>query len=317
MRLVIIDGNAIVHRAYHALPSLRNRNGELLNAVYGFCTMFLRIINELKPEFFVVVFDTPKTTFRHKEFIGYQANRPVTDPELATQFGRVREFLVAMGIRVFEREGYEADDIIGTISTKVVKNEGDKIKEVIIVTGDRDLFQLVNRKVKIYMPIRGVSEGQIFDEEGVKKRMGIKPNQIVDYKALVGDASDNYPGVSGVGPKTAINLLEEFGSLKGIYENIKKVEKDFGENLSLKLTEGQESANLSQKLAQIFLDVPLEWNLDEWKITSIQKNEEKVINKLREFGFKSLIERFSGKDEKEDKKEIQKKSDNKKQLNLL
>lgn len=290
--LILIDGNAILHRAYHALPPLTTRNGELVNAVYGFASMLLKILAELKPDFLIVAFDTGKPTFRQQEFIGYQAKRPKMDEELIGQTEKVRELVSAFGFPIVMKEGYEADDVIGTLAEKAVE-EGLR---VLVVTGDRDLMQLVGEGVGLYMPSRGLSEGEMIDEKKVKEKMGVLPGQIVDYKGLVGDSSDNYPGVPGIGPKTAAVLLNKFGSLEGIYQKLEEIRSSRelgGEKLAKKLEEGKESAFLSRKLAKILTDVPLEFDFKSSLVDGYDK--EKVIDFFRKMGFRSLISRVQGK----------------------
>jgi len=283
-RLVLIDGHAILHRAYHALPPLTTRSGELVNAVYGFCTILLKVIDDLKPKYLAVAFDTPKPTFRQDIFIGYQAQRPKMEEELAGQIEKVHQVLQAFGIPVFEVPGFEADDVIGTLARKA----GRKF-EIIVVSGDRDLFQLVDKRTKLYMPVRGLSEAQLFGEKEVEEKMGVKPGQIVDYKGLVGDPSDNYPGVPGVGPKTAAGLLKKFGSLEGIYKSVKKIEN---KTLKDKLEKGRESAKLSQKLATVVTNVPVKFDIKECRLKDLGRKQ--VIEALSRLGFRSLVTRISG-----------------------
>ena len=216
-KLVIIDGNAIMHRAFHAIPGLTTPKGEPINAVYGLVSMLLNLVENLKPTHLVVCFDEKEKTFRHKSFKEYQSQRPPTHEDLSSQFAKARNFLDAAKIHVYSKAGYEADDLIGTISKKT------KIKNVVIVTGDKDILQLVNKKVKLFMPVSGLSNGKIFGEVETKEKLGIPPSLVVDYKGLVGDPSDNYKGVAGIGPKTATNLLNEFGSFKGVYKNLDKI----------------------------------------------------------------------------------------------
>jgi len=297
-RLVLVDGNAILHRAYHALPPLTTRSGELVNAVYGFSTMLLKILEDLKPKYLAVAFDTPKPNFRHQEFIGYQAKRKKMDAELSQQIERVRQLVNVLNIPVFEAEGYEADDVIGTLARQAVEclnNKECSSFEVLIVTGDRDLMQLVNDEVKLFMPSRGLSEGQIIGEKEVKERMGVEPQKIIDYKALVGDQSDNYPGVLGIGPKTAISLLEQFGTLDEIYSHLDQIEN---RNIVEKLREGKESSFLSRKLAAIVTSAPV--NLELNKCLASDYDKEKVISFFKELGFRSLISRIGGKTEKKE-----------------
>lgn len=295
-RLVLIDGFAILHRAYHAFPkSLTTRSGELVNAVYGFTRMLLKAIEDLNPKYLIVAFDTLKPTFRHKEFIGYQAQRPKMDEEMENQLVRVKQVLEALGISSLAVEGYEADDIIGTL----VKQAGKKKVETVIVTGDKDIMQLVEKTTRVYAPVRGFSEAKLFGKEEVKELLGIKPNQIVDYKAMVGDPSDNYPGVPGIGPKTAVQLLKEYGRLEEIYKNIKKIKP----LIAHKLMEGRESAMLSRKLATIVRDAPVELDLKKCEMEKI--NRERGIKIFEELEFKSLVGKFFGEkqEEKKQKKE--------------
>ena len=281
-KLVLIDGNAILHRAYHAMPSLNSKNGTPINAVYGFVSMLLRIILDLKPTHIAVAWDTAKPTFRHAQYTNYQANRPKGDSELIVQFDIAYKVLDAMQIPKYFLEGYEADDIIGTISNQV-KN----VDQVDIVTGDRDILQLVDdqKHIFVYMPTKGISEGKLYKDQDVVERMGVHANQIIDFKALVGDASDNYPGVLGIGPKTAIGLLKTYGSVEQIYKNL----NDIKPAVAKKLAEGVEPAGISQNLATIVRDVPITFKLDEaakWDISS-----KKVLDKFAEIGFKTLSER--------------------------
>lgn len=294
-KLVLIDGNAILHRAFHALPPLTTRSGEPINAVYGLVSMLLRVITDLKPTHIAVCFDTPEPTFRNKVFEKYQAQRPQTLNELITQFAKARRVIDAFGIPYFEKPGYEADDVIGTIANRVKE-------EVVIVTGDKDILQLVTPRVKVYMPVAGLSEGKLMDEEEVLKKMGIKASLIDDYKALVGDASDNYPGVPGIGPKTAIKLLNEFGTLDNIYKNLSRIPQRTAEVLK----KGRESAKVSKKLATIVKNVPVKIKIEDcgkWDVDS-----RRVLALFAEYGFKTLTERV---------KKVGKELDAQKQMSLI
>src|SRR4030043_1697505 len=246
-KLVLIDGNAILHRAYHALPPLTAKSGEPINAVYGLVSMLLRVIQDLNPTHIAVCFDTPEPTFRNKIFKDYQAQRPQTMDELISQFAKARRVIKAFNIPYFEKSGFEADDLIGTISQKVKE-------DVVIVTGDKDILQLVTKRIKVYMPVSGMSQGKLMGEEEVLEKMGVKASLIDDYKGLVGDPSDNYPGVPGVGPKTAAELLGKYRTIAGVYKNLGKLP----ESQARKLTEGAEMAELSRKLAKIVTDAPVE-----------------------------------------------------------
>ena len=293
-KLVLIDGNAILHRAYHALPpTLTTRRGEPINAVYGFISMLLRIIQDLKPTHIAVAFDRKEPTFRHEEFEEYQAHRPEMDKELSTQFEKARDTVSAFRIPIYDKAGYEADDVIGTLAkqaTEKLKNKKTKkhkspVDEVVIVTGDRDILQLVNEKVKVYLPIRGLKEAEMMGEKQVFEKMGVTPSQIDDYKALAGDPSDNYKGVPGVGPKTAISLLGRFGTFQEVYKNLDRIE----EPVAKKLREGRESAKMSKKLAEIVTNVPIKLDTEkagQWKVDS---NE--VLSLFSEFGFRTLSKR--------------------------
>lgn len=300
-RLVLIDGHAILHRAYHAFPStLKTRQGELVNAVYGFTRMLLTVLEDLKPTFLAVAFDLPQPTFRHQEYVGYQIQRPEMDKELAGQIKRVYQVVKSLNIPIFTRPRFEADDVIGTLAKQVSQNKVHRTKniEVMIVTGDKDIMQLVDKKVKVYAPQRGFAEPEIFDEKKVKILLGVTPKQIIDYKALIGDASDNYPGVSGIGPKTAVELLGQYGDLKTIYKNLKKIKP----LLAQKLQDGQENALLSQKLATIITKVPLKLDLKACLVHDY--DHQKAIKLFEELEFKSLINKLPGfKKEKEKRTE--------------
>jgi len=281
-KLVLIDGHAILHRAYHALPPLTSRVGQV-NAVYGFTSMLLKIISELKPSYIAVCLDRKEKTFRKEMFEAYQAQRPEVDKELISQVELTKEVISAFGIKIFSVAGFEADDVIGTLAKKAEGNS--EIEEVIIVTGDRDILQLVSDKIKVYLLVKGISEASLFGKEEVEAKMGVLPHLIVDYKALVGDASDNYSGVSGIGPKTAIRLIREFGGFEEIYKNLDKLPLKTREIL----IKGKESGELSFRLAKIRTDVPLEvdfGDLKKWQVDS-----QKVLSVFEEFGFKSLAKR--------------------------
>jgi len=309
-RLVLIDGHAILHRAYHALPkTLTNRQGQLVNAVYGFTRMLLKVIEDLQPKYLAVAFDRPEPTFRHREFVGYQVQRPKTDQELKDQIGTVKEVLRAFNIPTFEKIGFEADDIIGTlafqaksrnlksqISNLKTTSQKSKLKKrkkikTIIVTGDKDIFQLIGGSTLVYAPQKGFSQAELFDRKKAKKVVGVLPEQIIDYKALVGDASDNYPGVPGIGPKTATQLLQSYKSLEKIYQNLEKIK----DSVRKKLIEGKESALLSQKLARIVTNVPVKLKLKACLLADY--DQEEVLQLFEKIGFKSLMDKLPGVEE--------------------
>jgi DNA polymerase-1 len=296
-KLVLIDGFAILHRAFHAIPPLTNKKGQPTNAIYGFVSMLLRIIQDLNPTHIVVCMDEKAPTFRHIAFKTYQAQRPKTDPSLESQIEKTKEVIKAFDIPMLSKKGFEADDVIGTLAQRN-KNKID----VVIVTGDRDILQLVDDKVKVFMPIAGLSNGKLFGIDETVERLGVVPELIPDYKALVGDPSDNYFGVTGIGPKTAIKLLEEFKSVDGIYKNIKKVKPMIAE----KLIKDKKSALMSHKLATIIKDVKVSLDLKDaakWDLDS-----KKVLELFEELGFKTLSERI---------KRVEKERDQEKQMTLL
>lgn len=282
-RLVLIDGHAILHRAFHALPPLTTSTGKMVNAVFGFTSMLLRVINDLKPTHLVVVFDRPKPTFRKKMYAEYQAKRPKMDESLVPQIEIIHKVVSEMAIPIYEMDGYEADDLIGTIVKKT------DLDEIVIVTGDRDLLQLVDKKTKAYMPVKGISESKLYGEEEVEEKFGVKPSQIVDYKALVGDSSDNYSGVAGIGPKTATNLLSRFKTLEELYEQVHKVESD---KVRKALEENKESAEMAKKLATIVTDIPIEVDLEKCKLPNFDRPN--VYHLFEILEFRSLIPRLSG-----------------------
>jgi DNA polymerase-1 len=291
-RLVLIDGNAILHRAYHALPPLTAPDGTLVNAVYGFTSMLFKIFHDLAPSHIAVAFDRPKPTFRKKLFAEYQATRPKMDEELAGQIDKVHEVVRAFGIPIFEKDGFEADDIIGTLSHSA--NHTLHIDQTIIVTGDRDILQLVNDRAFVYMPTKGLSEAKLYMEKEVKEKLGVEPRFIADYKGLAGDSSDNYPGVSGIGPKTAVSLIETFGTIENLYKALKKKDKKLGKfspSVLEKLTKGQESAVLSKTLATIHCHVKLDESLESAAITTL--NTPKAQKILGDLHFHSLLKRLN------------------------
>jgi DNA polymerase-1 len=323
-KLVLIDGNAILHRAFHAMPPLTTRSGEPINAVYGLVSMFLRVIQDLKPDAIAVAFDEKEPTFRHKEFGEYQSQRPPTADELSSQFEKARDFFKAAKVPIYSMPGFEADDVIGTIASEAIQSKRVKesksisrktstlqpssssalIDEVVIITGDRDILQLVDDKknIKLYMPVAGLTNAKLFDEEAARERMGVPADKIPDYKALVGDPSDNYPGVAGIGPKTAEKLLEKYDSIDHIYAHLPDIEPNIRQKLGAK----KDDAKLFHRLATIVRNVPIEVNYEDmgkWKIDSPD-----VLNLFQKFGFRTLTERI---------KKVGKQIDEEKQMSLL
>ena len=303
-RLVLIDANALVHRAFHALPPLTTRKGELTNAVFGFTSVLLRVINELKPDYMAAAFDLAGPTFRHLEYEEYKAKRPKAPDELYEQIPKTKEVLKAFNVLVLEKQGFEADDIIGTVAKKMSKN---KIDEILILTGDLDTLQLVDDKTKVYTLKRGVTDSVVYGEKQVEERYGLKAGQMIDYKGLRGDPSDNIPGVKGVGEKTASILLKEFGTIENLYKKIenlpanrqgmpkKDIEKHpfLTEKLVEKLKQNKEMAFFSKKLVTIRKDVPIKFDLNQ---LNWQKNYniDKVKQIFDRFNFQTLIKRLPG-----------------------
>lgn len=291
-KLILIDSNALVHRAYHALPPLSSQSGELTNAVYGFTSLLIKAINDLNPDYIVATFDLPEPTFRHKEFDEYKAHRVKTPDDLIPQFEKVKNVLRAFNIPVFEKAGFEADDLIGTIS-KMVKDSdlpaGRQASNVkcIIITGDLDTLQLVDENTEVMTLKKGISETVLYDEMAVRARYGLEPEQMADFKGLKGDPSDNIPGVPGIGDKTASSLLQEYKTLENIYENIGLIPK----KLSGKLSEFKDQAFFSKKLATIKRDVDIDFKIEDAKFGEYDK--EKVKNIFRELNFFSLISRLN------------------------
>lgn len=292
--LMIIDGNALVHRGYHALPDLKTPEGKLVNAVYGFFLVFLKAVKEIEPDYVCAAFDRPEPTFRHKKFKDYKAQRPKTPDELADQIPLIKKALEAMEIPVLEKPGFEADDIIATVAEKVA---GEKT-EVVIVSGDLDTLQLVDENVKVYGLKRGMKDTVLYSEEAVRKRYGFSPELLDDYRGLKGDPSDNIPGVKGVGDVTASKLLFKYGDLDAVYEALENAPQEFLKGYSRRkrvkklLKEKKDEAYFSKELATARKDVPLDFKLDECSFQNHEKD--KIEDLFRRWGFHSLIPRLPG-----------------------
>lgn len=292
-RVLILDGNSVLHRAYYAMPDWRNRSGEATAGIYGFLSMLIKVLEELKPTHLAIVFDHPGPTFRNLMYVGYQTNREKDRQIFEDIYGQIDKLKIIfekVGTPVFQIEGFEADDVIGTIGTQA---QGHKGTEVIIITGDRDLMQLVNDQVSLYMPIKGMSDMQTIDRQKVKERLGIYPEQVIDYKALVGDSSDNYPGVQGIGPIGAVKLIDEFGGFENIFFSLsaslslREDQKKLLLRHRLRLESGYESGELSKRLATIRTDAPVTLNIEKCSVPSTQK----ISEVLQELGYKSLVRR--------------------------
>ncbi|MCD8924617.1 DNA polymerase I [Staphylococcus epidermidis] len=281
-KLVLIDGNSLSFRAFYALPLLSNHAGIHTNAVYGFAMLLEKIIKEEKPNHFLVAFDAGKTTFRHSKYSEYKGGRQKTPPELSEQFPYIRQLLDAYHIKRYELDNYEADDIIGTLSRQA--DEADF--ETIIITGDRDLTQLATDNVTIYYTKKGVTDVDHYTPEFIaEKYQGLVPKQIIDMKGLMGDTSDNIPGVAGVGEKTAIKLLNQFESVEGVYEHIEEVT---AKKLKEKLINSKDDALMSKDLATINVHSPIEVSLEDTKLT-LQDDTAEKIELFKKLEFKQLL----------------------------
>ncbi|WP_163538139.1 DNA polymerase I [Gracilibacillus sp. YIM 98692] len=289
-KLVLIDGNSIAYRAFFALPLLNNDKGVYTNAVYGFTTMLLRIIEEENPTHLLVAFDAGKTTFRHDTYKEYKGGREKTPSELSEQFPVLKELLEAFDIKHYQLENYEADDIIGTISNQA--NEKDW--EVKVISGDKDLLQLVSDQVDVRLTKKGISDVMTYTPDTLKEDMEITPDQVIDLKALMGDKSDNIPGVPGVGQKTAVKLLKQFHTLEEIYEHLEDVS---GKKLKEKLETHKDDAFMSKELVTINRTSPIEIAIEDTSYDGYTTDDVKHI--FMELGFQSLLSRITGDDEEQ------------------
>jgi len=316
-RLLLIDGNSLFHRAYHALPPITDKSGEVANAVFGFSNMLIKATNEIKPTHVVCAFDTQAPTFRHIEFEKYKATRPAPPADLYPQLPKVKKVLDAFGIVYFEKEGYEADDLIATIASKAISRwplavslRGQKTKgeersaiSVVILSGDRDCLQLVDGNVKVQMPSftsasakamsdKKVSEGKpgwgvLVGAKEVREKYGLEPHQMVDYKSLVGDPSDNVPGISGIGPKTAAILLQKYRTLENLFAHIGETP----EPLRSKLEAGRDVALAAKKLVELDRNVDIEFRV---KSLEFRPDWNQVRREYEELGFKSIVAKLPG-----------------------
>jgi len=287
-KLVLVDGHALAYRAFFALPidAFSTARGELTNAVYGFTLMLLRALEQEKPDYIAVAFDAGKETFRHQEFKEYKAQRARMPEEMRDQMARIVEVIEALGIPIFEVEGYEADDLIGTLS----KQARELGVETLILTGDYDAFQLVSPKVKVLTTgghRQPFSEARLFDENAIEEKYDLRPSLLVDYKALVGDASDNIPGVPGIGPKYATDLVKRYGTIEEIYEHLEEIEPA---KVRKALAEHKEQAFLSKRLATIITEVPI--TLDLAKCRTSDYDRDRVMEVFRKLEFRSLVDRL-------------------------
>ncbi|MGO5066023.1 MULTISPECIES: DNA polymerase I [unclassified Clostridium] len=290
-RLLILDSNSLLNRAFYALPDLMTAEGIHTNAIYGFVNMLLKMKEEISPDYVVATFDRKSPTFRHEEYKDYKAGRKKMPEELAQQFPIIKELLSALAISIFEIDGFEADDLIGTLSVFAE----EKGIEVYIVTGDKDALQLATDNVKVVITKKGITEKEIYDKNRMIEEFGVTPKEFIDVKGLMGDTSDNIPGVPGIGEKTAFKLIKEYKSIETVLENIENIR---GKKLKENLHEYREQAIFSKKLATIMCNVPIDMSLED-----IKSKEEYDINKVREMfqrlEFKSLINKIGRGNEEE------------------
>ncbi|MCR2821911.1 DNA polymerase I [Lederbergia panacisoli] len=296
-KLMLIDGNSIAYRAFFALPLLSSDKGIHTNAVYGFTTMLMKVLEEEKPTHILVAFDAGKTTFRHSTFKEYKGGRQKTPPELSEQFPFLRELLDAYGIKRYELENYEADDIIGTLATQAEKEGFD----VQVISGDKDLTQLSTDKITVSITRKGITDIESYTPEYIKEKYSLSADQIIDMKGLMGDQSDNIPGVPGVGEKTAIKLLVQFDTLENLLNNIDKVS---GNKLKERLEEFKDQAIMSKELATITKEAPVDITVDELLFEGYDPTKLSTI--FKELGFSSLLDKIDGADDSvtEEVKEI-------------
>ncbi len=281
-KLVLIDAHALIHRAYHALPPMNAPDGRPTNAVYGFVTALLKVVQQLRPDYVIAAFDMPGPTFRHIQFEEYKAQRKSAEPELVSQFEIVRQVAEVLGIPIKFQAGFEADDVIGSLVKQAEKQQA----QVVIVTGDADELQLVSETVGVYMLKRGVGEAEIYNKERFKEKYGFRPENMVDFKGLRGDTSDNIPGVKGIGEKTSLDLIGQYGALEQVFKHLDELPK----RVQTRLRGQEEQAVFSRDLATIRTDVPLEidWEESRWGEYDIERARALFL----ELGFKSLVSKL-------------------------
>ncbi len=291
-KIVLIDGQAVLHRAWHALPELTDPQGRVVNAVYGFTALLLKLIREQSPSHLIVAFDTKAPTFRHQEYKEYKAGREKQPQKFYDQIDLTKEILESFNLPYFYQDGFEADDIIGAL----IKQQKKKfpLSKFLIVTGDLDLCQLIDSQTSVYFLRQGISQIKIYQEKEVQEKFGLKPQQLIDLKALWGDPSDNIKGVEGVGPKTALNLIKKFKNIENLYQSLEK--KDSPEKLGLKkpliekLKKNKKQVFQDKRLVTIQQKIP---GLKINKIPSLKEiDPEEMIAVLKKFGFQSLIKRI-------------------------
>lgn len=279
--MLLFDAFALIHRAFHALPDFTAPDGTHVSAVYGFFSTFLKAVRDTKPDYVVVAFDLPAATNRHKVFEAYKATRPEAPPLLSEQIPLVKELVESMGMPIISSPGYEAEDVMATVIAKTKKED----LSYVIVTGDHDTLQLAKRNVKIYFLRRGLADVALIDDRGVEDLYGVTPKEMIEVKALTGDTTDNIPGIQGIGPKTAGELVKEYGSIEKIFDNLTKLPEKYR-----RLLEGQkEKALLAKNLVAIYDDAPLEVTLNSFRWSDDQLL--KALPVLERYAMQTLIKR--------------------------
>lgn len=286
-RLVIIDSHSLLYRAFHALPPLANAKGQPTGAVYGFLLTLFKAVKDLKANCIVACFDTKKPTFRHQDFKEYKIHRPEMPKDIVPQIAMLKEVLTAFEIPLFEKDGFEADDLIATI---VEKNRKENL-EMYVLSGDLDNLQLIDEKTKVYTLGKGIKDSVVYDRQKVIERFGVDPGKMNDFKALTGDVSDNVPGVPGIGKKTAADLIKEFGSVENLYSEISTNTALLKPKVKEALVNNKDKAFLSLQLVKAKKDVPIDFDLKSCQFGSF--NQEKVKFVFNQLGFNSLVDRLS------------------------
>lgn len=282
-KVMLIDGSSLIFRAFFALPNLTNADGVMTNGVYGFLTMYFRAVEEYNPDYILVAFDKKTKTFRHKEFKDYKANRDKAPNELNYQFGILKDILDSLNVKYLDIDGFEADDIVGTYS-KIAKDEG---LETVIITGDKDYFQLVNDDVIVYLTRKGISQMEEITEEKIKEDYGLSPKQLIDVKGLMGDKSDNIPGVDGIGEKTAIKYIKKYGSMENLYENLDDIT---GKKTKENLENSRQIAFLSKKIGTIVTNAPVDYEISDLSVAD--PDMDTLKEKFSKYNFNKFLEKF-------------------------
>lgn len=281
-KVLVIDGNAIVHRAFYAMPSFTTKDGFSTNAIYGFFSMLIKSLDNYKPEYLIIAFDTPEPTFRDKIYKEYRTQRPEPKQELKQQFEPIKSGLKHANIGYIEFPGYEADDIIGSLTAKLSKDN-----KIIVVTGDKDILQLVNENTVVVLPKIGLSKTEEFNPDKVRSLLGVKPEMVADYKAIAGDQSDNYKGASGIGPKTAVELLSQFKTVENLLSNTDQIKN---ERIRKIIEQNKDNILLGKQLSVIKKDLKLDFSLNKFNTKDI--NVAGLINFFEQYSMKSLIKRL-------------------------